>query len=162
MASPMTNAPMVKIVFPLNSSDWHGMNSERMWAQPLSDRLFVIENSPLYVLGIAFKDVVTATGEPNGQLIFSEVISRGGHSNYQLVLEKGISKQQFELFWRPIEALGCSYESSIDPEDVFAVDVPPEVDVYAVYALLQQGEREGIWEFGEGHCEHGLPKGPSN
>jgi hypothetical protein len=158
----MRKAPMVKIVFPLSRTDWHGKDFEKLWSQPLSEKLFVIENSPLYVLGIAYKDVVTATGVPDGPLTFSQVVSRGGHSNYQLVLESGVTKKQFEQYWSPIESLGCSYESSADPEDVFGIDVPPEVDVHAVYALLQRGEAEGVWEFGEGHCEHGSPKGSAN
>jgi hypothetical protein len=158
----MTQAPLAKVTFPLDPTDWHGMNSENVWAQPLSDKLFVLENSPLYALGVAYKDVVIATSKPDGQLVFSGIASRGGHSNYQLVLEKGVTKEQFERFWKPIEALGCSYESSTNPEDVFAVDVPPNVDVSATYALLARGEREGVWEFGEGHCEHGNSRGPSN
>jgi hypothetical protein len=78
------------------------------------------------------------------------------------VLEPGKSKDEFQAYWDPIEALGCSYESSMNPEVEFAVDVPPEVDVHAVFSLLQRGEQEGIWEFGEGHCEHLVPKGTSN
>lgn len=75
-------------------------------------------------------------------------------------LEPSSAKGDFEKYWSPLEKLlGCTYESSKDPETVFAVDVPPEVDVHAAYGLLEDGERANVWEFGEGHCGH-PPKQP--
>jgi hypothetical protein len=33
-----------------------------------------------------------------------------------------------------------------------AIDVPRQADVYAVYDVLGRGEKDGQWEFEEGHC----------
>ena len=35
---------------------------------------------------------------------------------------------------------------------VMAIDVPPHVDVFKMYSLLEQGMDEGKWSFEEGHC----------
>lgn len=37
---------------------------------------------------------------------------------------------------------------------LFAIDVPPEADIHGVYSMLEDGEREGAWDFEEGHCGH--------
>jgi hypothetical protein len=51
-----------------------------------------------------------------------------------------------------MEIWGCSYEEGV----VLSVDVPPSVDIYAVYDLLEAGEIAGVWAFEEGHCGHPL------
>ena len=47
-----------------------------------------------------------------------------------------------------------TYESAEMNTLLLAVDVPPGVDVYAAYTLLEKGEADGIWYFEEGHCGH--------
>ena len=39
---------------------------------------------------------------------------------------------------------------------LLAIDVPPETDVHAAYALLEKGETDGFWDFEEGHCGHAV------
>ena len=50
-----------------------------------------------------------------------------------------------------LEGLGCTFEKAT--ARLYAVDVPKESDIDAVYRALEQGEEAGAWEFEEGHCE---------
>lgn len=154
----MTRDKMVKVVFVTDGAAWHGMTAERLWALPVGISLYQPENSPLYATAVSYEDVVVARPGSTGDLQFESVHSRGGHSTYQFILEEGVTKADMAPYWKPIERLGCTSESSLEPEDVFAVDVPPNTDVYAVYSLLEAGEQAGIWKFGEGHCGHSLRK----
>ena len=152
------NENMVKIVIETDEGAWHGKTAERLWASRVRDNLYQLENSPLYVYGLSYKDVVVARAFDKNQVLFESVAERGGHSTYRVVLEKLDTKAEFQTYWSPIEKIGCTYESSRDPENVFAIDVPPNVDADMVYSLLEEGENAGVWEFEEGYCGHPLIK----
>lgn len=154
----MASSKMVKVLFDTDRKAWHRMTAERLWATPVGISLYRLENSPLYAYGVSYWDIVVARQDAEGDLHFSAVHERGGHSTYRVVLEGSASKADFERYWMRMERLGCTYESSRDPENAFSIDVPPKSDVHAVYALLEKGEREGVWEFEEGHCGHPLRK----
>jgi hypothetical protein len=149
-------AHKVKIIFDTDGNAWHGMTAERLWATPVGISLYRLENSPLDAYGVSYQDVVVAREDADASLRFVSLQDRGGHSTYRVVLKGAAAKSDFETYWKPIERLGCTYESSRDPENVFAIDVPPSTDVYEVYPLLENGERDGVWEFEEGHCGHPL------
>ena len=69
-----------KVVFLLNSSDWHGSNSETLWAAPMGSNLYRLENTPFFALDVSYQDVVLACEEKDGVAQFVQVFSRGGHS----------------------------------------------------------------------------------
>jgi hypothetical protein len=125
---------------------------ENMHADPLPDNTFRLENSPFYFYGISLGDRFQATAE-DGRLFFSRVIERGGHCTYRIKLPSGKAHNHFLEFWQPLEALGCSYESSgANERRLYAIDIPPGADVNAIYRLLEDGEEAGNWVFEEGYC----------
>jgi hypothetical protein len=143
-----------KVIVPTNPSDWHGMEAERLWACEVAPGEYRVENVPMYAYGISWGDTISATDLASGDAQFSSVTREGGHSTYRVLLRKGKTVEDFAARWVALEKLGCSYESSKEPEDTFAIDVPPDVDVDAVFALLDQGEVEGTWYMDEGNFEH--------
>ena len=148
------SANLVRMVFPLDPGAWHGNATERVWVEPLGKDRFRLRNSPFYAFGVSNEDVVLGT-KTEGQIQFGSVVLYGGHSTYRLRLQnRDLTAQSFVKAWDPLQALGCSYEEG----PVLAVDVPPSVDIYAVYDLLQAGEAAGVWDFEEGHCGHPLAK----
>ena len=147
---------MVKLVVKTDPDAWHGTTAERMWATPIGSSSYVLENSPFHAYGLSYKDVVTAQTMDDGQLHFVAVSERGGHSTYRILLKPGASREDFDRLWKPLEAMGCTYESSKNPETNFAIDVPPSTDVYDAYKHFEAGLKEGVWDFEEGHCGHPL------
>lgn len=142
-----------KMTVNTDPSDWHGMTSERIWVTRVGSDEFRIENNVLYAYGLSFGDVVRGARR-DGALEFHSVLRKGGHSNYRILLRKGVAPDQFRARFPELEKLGCRYESSRDPEDVFSVDVPPQADVQLVYDLLENGVEEGLWHLDEGNFEH--------
>ncbi|MCW5964073.1 MAG: DUF4265 domain-containing protein [Bryobacterales bacterium] len=144
---------LVKVFVRLEPADWHNYETESVWANPLSKGLYRVRNVPFYAMGISNDDVLRA--ELEGDALFCrEVAQRGGHSTYRFFLMAGIGDEQWKPYWQPLETLGCSYERGT--ARLFAVDVPPDVDIYKAYALLDQGEKAGVWSFQEAHCGHPL------
>jgi hypothetical protein len=153
---------LVKITFQLDHTDWHGQASETLWAEPLAKAspgsAYQLRNTPFFVRGVSFRDTVrVAAGREGSQLEFSGVIDRGGHSTY-LLLAPPISAD-FDRYWAKLQSLGCTYESktqttSLGDRILYAVDVPAPSDIYAVYSVLEEGERNNIWMFQESHVGH--------
>ncbi len=157
----MSAEASVKIWFELDSSEWHCHGSETLWASPIvasESRLFQIANSPFFVRGISYLDIVQATKTKNDQILdFVEVVQRGGHSTYMLLMQRRNS------YWSMLKTMGCSYESmhvdlSMGRRLLFSVDVPPLAHVHEVYEILERGERDGVWVFQEGYVHLSKPQ----
>ena len=149
---------LTKIRFPLGADAQQvGVEAENLWVEPMTDGTFRIENSPFYLYGISFEDVVAAD-DVAGQLTFREVVARGSHSTYRIFIknESGYEDEQFATAWRPLGLIGCTYE--IAKRRWVVIDVPPLTDIFAMYALLEVGERAGVWTFEEAHCGHDLKR----
>jgi Domain of unknown function (DUF4265) len=153
---------MVKIDFEMDPhQEWHGQSHEGLWGEPLhgarSDTVFTIKNSPFYVKGVSFMDIVEAHPAGKvGRVRFHQIIQKGGHSTYRLALDKANS--DFPDWWSRLQGLGCTYESTHlgNQRILYAVDVPDTSDIYAVYDVLVQGERNLIWLIEEGDVGHDL------
>lgn len=138
-----------KVVFPLQR-DESEYATESVWAERLSENRFRILNSPFFVFGVSYEDVVEA--EPEGEIFrFVRVFQRSGRSTYRVILQGGrtIEGADFVERWRPFHECGCTYESANDK--YIAVDMAPNTDVPFLYRLLQDGEGEGVWIFEEGY-----------
>ena len=158
-----------KIRIHISPGRWHGRPSETLWAEPAEETApsttFRLRNTPFFAEGVSFLDMVSAKPDRGGDgLEFVGVIERSGHSTYLILAP--VDSTSFEENWKVLEDLGCSYESTTFPtkggkEVLYAVDVPPEADVDAVYESLSDGERNGVWTFQESHVGHEL-KGEPN
>tara|TARA_R110002051_G_scaffold7041_1_gene33156 strand:+ start:10200 stop:10439 length:240 start_codon:yes stop_codon:yes gene_type:complete len=48
---------MDKVVFNLEPDAWHGHSTESLWATRLENGFYKVENSPFFVMGLAFEDI---------------------------------------------------------------------------------------------------------
>jgi hypothetical protein len=144
---------LVKVLFQLEPGAWHGSATETLWAERVDPRRFRLRNVPFFVFGVSVEDVVFARAA-EGIFEFEGISIRSGHSTYRIITKETGSAESFGQKWQVLEQLGCTYEQG--PGCLKAVDVPPRANIYKVYELLEQGEREGVWEFEEGHCGHPL------
>jgi hypothetical protein len=159
------NAARVKIIFQLDPTDWHGSASEGLWAEPVDKAspgtAYRLINSPFFVRGVSFLDLVRAASRTDGGpgLEFAGVIDHSGHSTYMLLVP--VVCPDFDAYWARLQELGCTYESSsirtgLGERMLYSVDVPPASDIYRVYGVLEEGERNNVWIFQEGHVGHKL------
>ena len=144
---------MERVSFELEPDAWHGQSVESMWATKLDDHLYKIENSPFFVKGIAFEDVVK-TKLLDGMISFVKTAISSGGSTYRILCKECTDETQFELFWKPLEVVGCKYEQGDFGYRMYSVDVPKQANIQQVFALLQDGISNDIWDFEEGHCGH--------
>ncbi|EKE82940.1 DUF4265 domain-containing protein [Idiomarina xiamenensis] len=138
----------IKVKFPLEEGS---QEIEVMYAMPTDENCFVLDNSPFYAFGISYCDEFRAKNV-NGELVFDGVSARAGHSTYRIRTPSGKDHQYFLEHWKPLEELGCSFEgSSASNKRLYAIDMPPNVDVFKAYNIMEEKESQGVWEFEEGH-----------
>lgn len=149
-SSDQTKQGLVKVTIDLGN-DVYAVES--LWAEPLGNRLYRLRNVPILAYGYSEDDVVNAT-EIDGSLVVGGIADRSGHSTYRIFLPQPTDDLAFASLWEALGRLGCTYERA--NSRVIGIDVPPEADVYAVYAVLEEGEQAKRWSFEEGHCGHKL------
>lgn len=142
----------VRVAIP-DDSGWE-LESEGLWAKNISPGVFELRNIPFYAYGLSCEDHVTAEPDEHGQMYVKVVLERGGHSTYRVFSRTGFEVAPIKKIIEELEFLGCEFEFA-NPKHL-AVDVPPRVDVYAVYEVLEKGETAGLFEFEEGLCGHPL------
>lgn len=140
---------MVKVLFDLeqDESGFPPQTRETLWATPVEDG-YRLENVPFFAQGVAFGDVVTGSGtEDDEPVAYGAVLTPSGHSTCRVVLVD--EDEDVQAARRTLEGLGCDTELS-HLDRYFAVDVPPEVSMDEVLAVLKEGQDEGRWEFDVG------------
>ena len=144
---------LVRIRVPIERSRGDpGPEADWLWAEHLGSDRYRVESCPFFAYGISRDDVVRAV-EPGGgdapRLV--DVMEKGGHRTLRMALDPAA-----ELSHRPVQALleellqlGCTHEA-LRPK-IVAIDLPPEVDVAVVAAILQTRLREGLilWEWAD-------------
>jgi hypothetical protein len=137
---------MVKIVFKLekDEDDYPPADYESVWALPLEEGLFQIDNIPFFVTGIALGDVVSAISDGD-ELRFQEVVRPSGHSTLRLII---YDKSEVPTVRKLLEERGCTSEGSHIP-GLISVDVPPSVSLAALRAMLDEGEAQERWGYEE-------------
>lgn len=120
---------------------------ETLWALPIRDNTFRLENSPFYAYGYSYQDIVVVK-KKDSELIVEGVVEHCGHSTFRIALKSEDGKRLFNQYWSKIESLGCTYEQH--SEVLYVVDVPPSVGLNQVVELLQKGEKDEVWEYEEG------------
>ncbi len=144
----------VKILFELDDN-WHGSSSETVWAEQHFSGNYQILNSPFFVDGISYKDIVSAF-ENNGCLQFGRVISHEGHSTFRIIADLKIKEADILILLKDLNKLGCTYEEGPHFKGqendlvVFAIDVEPKIDLNKVLSLLKDAEASSVCEYDEG------------
>jgi hypothetical protein len=148
--SPLRAAGLERIIVPLGEEPWHGFAEETMWVKKVGDGLYQLQNTPFFAKGLAYLDVVCAKPE-DGKLMLSGVKDASRRSTYRVHVKAATPTQSVQPLVDLLTALGCTYESYVEPLwTLLAWDVPASA-VDAAYKILDAGEKQKIWAFEEGH-----------
>jgi hypothetical protein len=136
----------VKIFFELEQDEdgYPPASVESLWARPVGEGLFKIDNIPFFATGVAMDDVVAAIPD-GGVLQYKDVVQPSGHSTLRIIVyEESQTAEVRALFKR----MGCSTELSHIP-GLIAVDVPPSVSLQSLRRVLDEGRSQGRWDYEE-------------
>jgi hypothetical protein len=140
----MSEEGLVKIHIDL-PNHW-AIGGESMWAEPLGDDLYKIQNVPFYAYGLNFHDVVRATSDSD-ELIpeIRELIEPSGHRTFRVFFKKHIERDRQEDILNSLKDLTISYERA--NAIYFALDMQPDGDYQAVFNRLEDLEQQNLIGF---------------
>ncbi|RKT53660.1 DUF4265 domain-containing protein [Saccharothrix australiensis] len=134
---------LYKIAFDLPDATvaWARASVERLWAGKTLVKLEVqIRNTPFYVKGIAFGDVVRVRADhERREFVFEEFVSESGHSTVRIILKEDDAEEMADALLR---SFGCSWETDASGY-LWAIDVPPQVDYGSMRDALLRVAGEG-------------------
>jgi len=146
---------LVKVIFDLERDEdgYPPADYEHLWARPLGDNLYELDNTPFFVRGVSTSDVVVAEPDTDNNLRFKAVKTPSQHTTLRVIVFRETSdaraiEERVRDLRTQLTNLGCSSELSHLP-GLIAVDVPPEVSVESVTDVLAEGEARDLWEYEE-------------
>jgi hypothetical protein len=129
---------------------------EGLWAYEVEQGLFCMDNIPFYVRGISCGDVVSAESDGE-QLVFKKLVRPSPNSVVRVFVSDVAGVQAARDSFK---ALGCDSELSDFPDSskpqMFALEIPGNVQFEPVGNLLAEGAESGRWEYEEGVLRHQL------
>lgn len=122
------------------------IGGESLWAMPLGDDLYRVENVPLFVPDLAFGDVITAS-RLDGIMEARAIVARSGHATLAVCFREGISPVALRVCLDELWRVGASGEGH--ERWIFSLDVSPEKDMDRVLDVLEAFRACGTltWEF---------------
>ena len=119
---------------------------ESMWATPLGNDLFRIENVPFYAYGLNYQDIVRAIRENEGPVAeIKEVVRPSGHRTFRVYFEDKIDREKQERTLKTFEDLHVEYERCND--FYFSLDMRPEGNYQTVFDKLEGLEKKKVLGF---------------
>jgi hypothetical protein len=118
--------------------------SESVWAIPLVEDRYVIDNIPFFAREATLGDIVEVT-EKDGTLYYKSTFKRSGNSLIRIVYLKETDPS---VVRDKLKTFGCSSEWD-ETHHLIAVSVPPEVKLSDVQVFLQDGFEQGNWDYEE-------------
>ncbi len=129
----MTEPDLAKLEFRTEDGE-----VETIWAKPIGEHLYRLDNSPFYAYGVSWNDVVEAQPQPGAFPLFRRVVEKSGHRTVRVI----VGGDDLERLKRGIQELGCKFEGAWSK--LISVDIPPDVELEDVRSFLISGKFE--WE----------------
>lgn len=137
-----TDGGMAKIEFRV-VDDKGGVDVETLWATPLGEDLYRLENSPWFAYGVSYQDIVRARVDGESFPVFEEVVEKSGNRTLRIILKPPAEDgNESSMLLDELVSLGTSYEGATG--SFMAVNVDPGSDFARVCSLLT--ERGVEWE----------------
>src|SRR4026208_2605978 len=129
------HSEMSKVLFRVQETDGSA-NVETLWATPLGEDRYQLDNSPFYAYSVSWRDIVYAPFDPQEQFpTFQRVLSKSGHRTIRIIFERATEgNSASEDVLEQLVTLGCSYEGAT--ETYVCVDIPPGVELENVRQFM--------------------------
>lgn len=115
---------------------------ETLWATPVAQNLYRLENSPFRAYGISWLDIVRAEPDEDGFRFFVKVEKKSGHRTVRVIVEADSSMDVPTLISQ-LEILGCTCEGAFS--QLIAIDIPAQVELRQVTEYLVSVKLQ--WEY---------------
>ena len=134
----------------IDAEGWPPVGSEGLWAEPLGDETYRIDNIPWFARGVASGDTVCARVSSDGVLWVTEHVRWSGNLTIRVIpLGHGPLAGDLERTRKELSGLGIESEAN-QQHGIMSVNVEQAADLAALKATLRRGEADGWWAYEEG------------
>jgi hypothetical protein len=134
--------------------DHWAVGGEAIWAHPLGEHRFRIDNVPFYAYDLNYGDVVEAIATAaDRKPSVVRVLERSGHRTLRIVFEEEVPEGEQLSRLHSLRGLGVSFERC--SARYVALDLQPGGDFHAVRECLEGWRTEGIADYET--CEARVP-----
>lgn len=119
---------------------------ESMWAKPIADDLYRLENVPFYAYGLNYLDVVKAvpqTTEAVPEIV--AVVRPSGHTTLRCFFDASVERERQAALLEELTKFGAGYERAT--ATLVAIDISAAGSYGEVYDQLDKWERAGLLYF---------------
>lgn len=122
------------------------IGGESLWATPMGDDLYRIENVPFFAYGLNFLDIVYATSDNQDRIPeIIKVVTPSGHRTYRIIFDKNTNRDEQVELLDTLSKHGATYERANGSN--VSIDIKPSGDHIAVYDQLDVYESQGKLSF---------------
>ena len=135
--------PNAKVLFRVPNEDGTA-EVETLWATPLGDDKYQLDNSPFYAYSVSWQDIVYAPFHPEeGFPTFERVLSKSGNRTIRVLFDSPVEADNPSgRVMQGLVALGCDYEGA--NKHYVSVNIPAGVELESVRQYLI--ECNATWE----------------
>jgi hypothetical protein len=151
-AQPSPAVDHVKVRFELEQDEtgWPPASSEGLWALPVGDDLFELDNNPWFAMNVAAGDVFRARPDGDGVLWAVERVRSSGNNTIRVIPSgSGPMAGDRQAVLDAFAPFGVDGEG-IEQFGMVSLNVPTDLALAEIKGLLQRGERDGWWDYDEG------------
>lgn len=118
-----------------------GGHAETLWAEPLPEGLYRIDNIPLEIYNVSLGDVVT--GSMRNDLLYGDALfDKSGNQTVRVQIADGLSSPAGASLLQLLDARGARYETY--GNTVLSANIPPGVDFEDLRLQLTMLKRQGV------------------
>jgi hypothetical protein len=119
-------------------------DSETLWAFPVGDNRYKLDNSPFYAYDVSWQDVIEAKAEePNDIPTFVQVVEKSGNRTIRIILDPPADESRAsQQILNTVREMGCSYEGANSA--YISVNIPPGVELSRICDFLTNSRIQ--WE----------------
>ena len=139
----MPQSEYVKIHITFDPRCYGMPGSETMWAEPLGDDLFKVNNVPFFAYGISNGDVVRCKER---EVI--EVVRPSGNRTLRVKFNNTLTQEQMQAIYEAIVGLGGEVEPGFP--GLISINVPPAVDYDTLVSFLEGSDHADMLAFETG------------
>jgi hypothetical protein len=134
---------LVKVLYVIPEGEDDAGLSESMWALPLGDSLFELQNISVYAEHLNFADVVRCEESVDALPVICELVRASGHRTLRVIFrEETQAEDAVDNVIIPLNENGITYERSA--KRCYMFDVPPTSNYAWALELLRQKDAEGM------------------
>jgi len=135
---------LTKVHIDLPNHWWY--KGESLWAKPLGDDLFEIQNVPFCAYGLNCRDVVHATADaPDLKPEIRAVVRRSGNKTVRIFFGDELNKEEQKPYLAELERMDTWVERA--NESVVCLNINPTANYENICKLLSQRESEDVFEY---------------